>query len=88
MRSGGSHVGGGRSNDERGGAPGSRPPVTTSGAPAPARDPKGDDPGRAVPRRVVGSGELFQGHGELIILHRNEEYRLRITRAGKLILTK
>ena len=79
---------GGRSNDERGGAPGSRPPVTTSGAPAPAQDPEGDDPARAVPRRVVGSGELFQGRGELIILHRNEEYRLRITRAGKLILTK
>jgi hemin uptake protein HemP len=25
---------------------------------------------------------------ELVILHRNDEYRLRITRAGKLILTK
>jgi hemin uptake protein HemP len=39
-------------------------------------------------RRAVGSDELFQGHWELIIVHRNEEYRLRITRAGKLILTK
>jgi len=56
------------------------------------RDPepvsRSDEPSHARPRRVVGSGELFQGHGELIILHRNEEYRLRITRAGKLILTK
>jgi hemin uptake protein HemP len=60
--------------------------VTKAGEPVPA--PQGDDPARAVPRRVVGSVELFQGHGELIILHRNEEYRLRITRAGKLILTK
>ncbi len=34
------------------------------------------------------SSELFQGNNELIILHREEEYRLRITRHGKLILTK
>ena len=61
-------------------------PATKAGDPALAA--QADDPGRAAPRRVVGSVELFQGHGELIILHRNEEYRLRITRAGKLILTK
>jgi hemin uptake protein HemP len=40
------------------------------------------------PRRSVASDDLFQGVRELVILHRNEEYRLRITRAGKLILTK
>jgi len=39
-------------------------------------------------RRSVASDDLFQGLRELVILHRNEEYRLRITRAGKLILTK
>jgi hemin uptake protein HemP len=38
--------------------------------------------------RAVASDDLFQGLRELVILHRNEEYRLRITRAGKLILTK
>ena len=39
-------------------------------------------------RRSVASDDLFQGLRALVILHRNEEYRLRITRAGKLILTK
>ena len=39
-------------------------------------------------RRAVASDDLFQGLRELVILHRSEEYRLRITRAGKLILTK
>jgi hemin uptake protein HemP len=39
-------------------------------------------------RRSVSSADLFQGRKELIIVHRSEEYRLQITRAGKLILTK
>ncbi len=39
-------------------------------------------------RRVVKSDDLFQGRKELIIIHGREEYRLQITRAGKLILTK
>lgn len=34
------------------------------------------------------SRELFQGQNELIITHAEEQYRLRITRHGKLILTK
>jgi len=36
----------------------------------------------------VRSDELFHGQREIVIVHREEEYRLRITRAGKLILTK
>ena len=39
-------------------------------------------------RRSVASQDLFQGHRELVIVHRDQEYRLRITRTGKLILTK
>ncbi len=31
---------------------------------------------------------LFQGHSEIVIVHQKEEYNLRITRNGKLILTK
>lgn len=31
---------------------------------------------------------LLQGHREVIIEHGNEEYRLRLTRQGKLLLTK
>jgi hemin uptake protein HemP len=40
----------------------------------------------AVP--TVDSQALFEGHRELLIQHHGECYRLRITRQGKLILTK
>lgn len=37
---------------------------------------------------VVLSGELFQGRQEIVIRHGGHDYRLRITRQNKLILTK
>jgi len=37
---------------------------------------------------TVLSEDLFEGTRELIIRHGSKEYRLRITRANKLILTK
>ena len=37
---------------------------------------------------VVESDQLFDGRTEVRVRHRGEEYRLRITRQGKLILTK
>jgi len=40
------------------------------------------------PVATVRSEDLFDGSRELIIRHGSEEYRLRITRANKLILTK
>lgn len=36
----------------------------------------------------LDSKSLFVGKREVIIVHQDEEYRLRITRQGKLILTK
>jgi hemin uptake protein HemP len=36
----------------------------------------------------IESAELFQGEREILIIHQQEEYSLRITRNGKLILTK
>jgi hemin uptake protein HemP len=36
----------------------------------------------------ISTDELFHGRRELVIRHGDVEYRLRITRAGKLILTK
>jgi hemin uptake protein HemP len=36
----------------------------------------------------IESENLFQGKNEIIIVHQNDEYNLRITRNGKLILTK
>jgi hemin uptake protein HemP len=42
---------------------------------------------QAGPRRVY-SPALFRGEREVVIIHQGQEYRLRITRADKLILTK
>lgn len=39
-------------------------------------------------RRRLSSSVLFGTRNEVVIVHNDEEYRLRITRAGKLILTK
>jgi hemin uptake protein HemP len=36
----------------------------------------------------IASTELFRGRREIVIVHRGQEYRLHITRADKLILTK
>lgn len=38
--------------------------------------------------KAVASAELFGGETEILILHNGEQYRLRITRQDKLILTK
>jgi len=45
-------------------------------------------PNEQASRPVVRTDELFRGEREIIIVHLKKEYRLRITRAGKLILTK
>ena len=53
------------------------------------RDALGPTTPRPAPARpVVRSQDLFREAREVRIVHRDEEYRLRITRAGKLILTK
>ncbi|HEY7118174.1 MAG TPA: hemin uptake protein HemP [Tepidisphaeraceae bacterium] len=41
-----------------------------------------------LPPRVVNSAELFGSANEVRVRHHGQEYRLRITKAGKLILTK
>lgn len=38
--------------------------------------------------RAISSEVLFATHNEVIIEHQTEQYRLRRTRNGKLILTK
>ncbi|CAD5296122.1 Hemin uptake protein hemP [Bosea sp. 62] len=40
------------------------------------------------PARTVASAAVFKGETEIGIEHHGELYRLRITRQGKLILTK
>lgn len=61
-----------------GGVSDARPMVETH-AHIPARRP-------ATPR--VASGNLLGGSQELVIEHAGQEYRLRLTRNDKLILTK
>lgn len=41
-----------------------------------------------APRKRFTSGDLFGDAQEILIEHAGQEYRLRITRQGKLILTK
>lgn len=38
--------------------------------------------------KIVTSGDLFGGESEVLIMHNGVQYRLRITRQDKLILTK
>jgi len=38
--------------------------------------------------KVIKSDDLFAGQTEVVILHRGQPYRLRVTRQDKLILTK
>jgi hemin uptake protein HemP len=65
-------------------------PPSATGRTAPAIPPRG--PGKpgastaAVPRVSVAT--LLAGGREAVLLHNDTEYRLRITRNGKLILTK
>ncbi len=55
-----------------------------------------DDAGHAAPAREatstpavrIVSSDLFRGQREVVIVHRGQEYRLHITKADKLILTK
>ena len=53
--------------------------------------PAGDVGETGQPRRptayVVESASLLQGRDEVVIVHNGREYRLRLTRLGKLILT-
>ena len=60
-------------------------PVTDGpAAPSPTSPPGGT----ARERGTVRSADLFAGRRDPITLHGDDEYRLRLTRAGKLILTK
>lgn len=54
-------------------------------------DPAEPSVAREAAPRVAGriaSTELFRGRREIVIVHRGKEYRLHITKADKLILTK
>ncbi len=48
----------------------------------------GDGEAGRAPPRIVSSESLLQGAREIIIRHGADDYRLRLTRVGKLILNK
>ncbi|HZE99591.1 MAG TPA: hemin uptake protein HemP [Planctomycetota bacterium] len=50
--------------------------------------PEGTPPRREPERATVTSGEILKGGRQVIILHDGQEYRLQLTKNGKLILTK
>ena len=44
--------------------------------------------GGSTPPPRIASTDLFRGRREIVITHQGTEYRLHITKADKLILTK
>lgn len=60
--------------------------MNTLTLPRPASPVSADRRELAKPR--LRSEDLFRTHQELIIEHRGEEYRLKLTRNDKLILNK
>ncbi|WP_196433971.1 hemin uptake protein HemP [Methylomonas sp. LL1] len=57
-------------------------PIAKNHAPLSAK------PEQGLGRRRITSQQLFEAQNEVVIEHMGEEYRLRITSNGKLILTK
>ena len=58
-----------------------KPPFSTADVRLERETPV-DSPG------IIPADALFQGSQEILIRHNGEHYRLRITKSGKLILTK
>ncbi|RUO98759.1 MAG: hemin uptake protein HemP [Hyphomicrobium sp.] len=59
-----------------------------SGSHSQSLAPPRDDPGTISSDVRYRVDELLRGGREAVLLHRGQEYRLRITSTGKLILTK
>jgi hemin uptake protein HemP len=59
--------------------------ATRTDLPASAPEPPGGSQNRL---RLIDVARLLDGQNELRLLHRGQEYRLRVTKQGKLILTK
>lgn len=59
-----------------------------SGRTVPASPPRDAGFSSAAGAPRLTSEQLFRGHDEVLIGHAGDTYRLRITRQGKLILTK
>lgn len=60
----------------------------TTASPPPMTRPPNEASAIERPAPDLETAALFAGRSELTIRHAGQLYRLRITRAGKLILTK
>jgi hemin uptake protein HemP len=69
---------------------GSRPIEITCGRemPSGSKINQSDQGSTVKPPRIISSRELLGNDKLVIIRHEQEEYRLHVTAAGKLILTK
>lgn len=57
-------------------------------APGQGTAPVAAETQRTPTPKMIESHTLFKGHREILIRHGPDIYRLRLTQAGKLILTK
>ena len=64
------------------------PDVLDQPAPDPSPAVPASPSADGVPVPAIDSETLFRGHREVLILHGDQTYRLRLTRSGKLILQK
>ena len=63
--------------------------MTSDNSPSPVPDPRRHDEAPSGASLVtLRSEDLLRGGREILIQHASDVYRLRITRNGKLILTK
>jgi hemin uptake protein HemP len=65
-----------------------RTPATADPTARTASAPEAADGAEARRLRRLESASLFQRGREVVIVHHGQEYRLRITKSDKLILTK
>lgn len=64
-------------------------PADAHGPPRPGRDAAPSNPAPAgASQSRIKSADIFAGAREVVIEHEGDEYRLRLTSKGKLILTK
>lgn len=62
--------------------------MTSEQKPPVSEAPPSPPPKEAPAEVTFRSSDLLQGQREVLIIHGNETYRLRLTRNGKLILHK
>ena len=66
----------------------SQPTIPLHVSPPGTAQPLGAGDKGHAPATVIDSAQLLQDRKEVMLMHQGQPYRLQVTRAGKLILTK